>query len=129
MWNSIKNLFSKKVDSEEIVEEPEPIVEENIEEEPPPLPDIIEVPWEVAQYTRNLEMKEKQIFEELKEMLFQTSVKEKAAYDMVEKVRDLIQEKVNMIKEAYKVPDDGTYIYESPKVPNKPGYLKKKETK
>lgn len=131
MWSNIKNLFSKKI--EEKVEEPEQIVEvveEEIEEEPPPpLPDVIEVPWEVAKHTKNLDDKEKRIYEDLKDLLFQTSVKERAAYDMIDRIKELKKEKIDLIKEAYNIPDDQIYEYKSPIAPSKPGYLKKKETK
>tara|TARA_Y100000361_G_C11068042_1_gene294091 strand:- start:285 stop:665 length:381 start_codon:yes stop_codon:yes gene_type:complete len=126
MWNSLKKMFSKK---EEIVEVEKEVEEDPQPEPPPPLPDVIEVPWDVAKYTRNFDLQKDRVYDDLKEMLFQTSVKERAAYDMIEKLQALKEDNIQKIKEAYNIPDDQNYEYETPTVPNRPGYLKKKETK
>lgn len=129
MWNSLKKMFSKKEEIVEAIEEAEEVEEEPQPEEPPPLPDVIEIPWDVAKYTRNFDLQKDRVYDDLKDLLFQTSVKERAAYDMIEKLQALKEEKIQLIKEAYNIPDDQNYEYETPTVPNRPGYLKKKETK
>ena len=50
--------------------------EEEIIEEPPPLPDVIEVPWKLAARLKNLDVAQDKVHNDLKEFFYKNKVTE-----------------------------------------------------
>lgn len=128
MFKKITSLFSSK--RENIIEKaPEP-TEAKTEPlpEPPPLPDVIEVPWTIAARLKNLDTAMDKVHDDLKEFLYKNMLTEKKTLNYLEKLEETYDKVEKEIKEAYKIPDEKDYIFELPEGTGRPGFLKRKKT-
>ena len=124
MFKKITSLFTSK--RENIIEKaPEPV---EVETEPPPLPDVIEVPWTIAARLKNLDTAMDKVHDDLKEFLYKNMLTEKKTLNYLEKLEEAYDKVEKEIKEAYKIPDEKDYIFELPEGTGRPGFLKRKKT-
>tara|TARA_R110000744_G_scaffold124547_2_gene230112 strand:+ start:1096 stop:1545 length:450 start_codon:yes stop_codon:yes gene_type:complete len=130
MFKKISSIFSNKR-QEKAKEVPPEIQEvpeiEAVEEKPPPLPDIIEVPWKVAARLKNLDNSMNKIHDDLKEFLYKNQITQKRTFSILEKLEEAYDEIEKEIKNIYQIPDTEDYEFKLPEGTGRPGYLKKKE--
>ena len=129
MFKKITSLFTRK--RNEIIEEPveaarEP--EEQIIEEPPPLPDIIEVPWKIAARLKNLDAAQDKVHNDLKEFFYKNKVTERRTFNYLQVLEETYEKVEKELKELYKIPNEDDYVFELPEGSGRPGFLKKKKT-
>ncbi len=129
MFKKITSLFTKK--KSETIEEPmetlgEP--EEEVVEEPPPLPDVIEVPWNLAVRLRNLDVAMDKVHEDLKKFLYKNRLTERKTLNYLEELESTYDRLEKELKELYKIPNEDDYVFELPEGSGRPGFLKKKKT-
>jgi len=129
MFKKIASLFTRK--QSEITEEPVEVVvesEKEIAEEPPPLPDVIEVPWNLAVRLRNLDIAMDKVHEDLKKFLYKNRLTERKTLNYIEELESTYDKLEKEVKELYKIPNQDDYVLELPEGSGKPGFLKKKKT-
>ena len=129
MFKKITSLFTKK--KNETIEEPVDTVEESEEEiveEPPPLPDVIEVPWKIAARLKNLDVAQDKVHDDLKEFLYKNKITEKKTFNYLQVLEEAYEKVEKEIKEAYRIANPDDYIFELPEGTGRPGFLKKKKT-
>ena len=129
MFKKITSLFTKKKSEtiEEPVETPEE-PEEEVIEEPPPLPDVIEIPWNLAVRLRNLDIAMDKVHEDLKKFLYKNRLTERKTLNYLEELESTYDRLEKELKELYKIPNEGDYVFELPEGSGRPGFLKKKKT-
>ena len=129
MFKKITSLFTKKKSEtiEEPVETPEE-PEEEVIEEPPPLPDVIEVPWNLAVRLRNIDVAMDKVHEDLKKFLYKNRITERKTLNYLEELESTYDRLEKELKELYKIPNEGDYVFELPEGSGRPGFLKKKKT-
>jgi hypothetical protein len=125
MFKKIAKLFSTKDEDLEIEEK----TVEPVEPEAPPepkLPDIIEIPKEIAIIPVNLDLAVDKTYKDYKEFLFEIKMKEIKFFEVIEKFKEVKERKIQEIKEKYvgDLKDEYDFVY--PKGTGKPGFLKKK---
>ena len=129
MFKKITSLFTRK--QNEITEEPVEVVaepEEQIIEEPLPLPDVIEVPWKIAVRLRNLDIALDKVHEDLKKFLYKNRLTERKTLNYLEDLEKTYDKLEKELKELYKIPSEDDYIFELPEGSGRPGFLKRKKT-
>ncbi len=129
MFKKITSLFTRK--QNEITEEPVEVVaepEEQIIEEPLPLPDVIEVPWKIAVRLRNLDIALDKVHEDLKKFLYKNRLTERKTLNYLEDLEKTYDKLEKELKELYKIPSEDDYIFELPEGTGRPGFLKRKKT-
>tara|TARA_Y100001937_G_scaffold127889_1_gene201514 strand:- start:1239 stop:1634 length:396 start_codon:yes stop_codon:yes gene_type:complete len=129
MFKKITSLFTKK--KSETIEEPVGTIEESEEEiveEPPPLPDVIEVPWKIAARLKNLDVAQDKVHDDLKEFLYKNKITEKKTFNYLQVLEEAYEKVEKEIKEAYRIANPDDYIFELPEGTGRPGFLKKKKT-
>ena len=129
MFKKITSLFTKK--KGETIEEPVETLEEpeeEVVEEPPPLPDVIEVPWNIAVRLRNLDIAMDKVHEDLKNFLYKNRLTERKTLNYLEELENTYDKLEKEVKELYKIPNEGDYVFELPEGSGRPGFLKKKKT-
>ena len=129
MFKKITSLFTKKKSETiegpvETLEEPE----EEVVEEPPPLPDVIEIPWNLAVRLRNLDIAMDKVHEDLKKFLYKNRLTERKTLNYLEELESTYDRLEKELKELYKIPNEGDYVFELPEGSGRPGFLKKKKT-
>jgi len=120
MFKKIVSLFSTK--DEQIEEEEE--VQQEVQEIQ--LPDQIEVPKEIAIIPVNLDLAVEKTFKDYKEFLFESKMKERKYFEVVEKLKKVKEDRIEEIKEKFLGDKKDDYEFEYPKGTGKPGILKKK---
>ena len=129
MFKKITSLFTKK--KSETIEEPVGTIEESEEEiveEPPPLPDVIEVPWKIAARLKNLDVAQDKVHDDLKEFLYKNKITEKKTFNYLQVLEEAYEKVEKEIKEVYRITNPDDYIFELPEGTGRPGFLKKKKT-
>lgn len=129
MFKKITSLFTKK--KSETIEEPVATLEEpeeEIIEEPPPLPDVIEVPWKIAARLKNLDVAQDKVHDDLKEFLYKNKITEKKTFNYLQILEETYEKVEKEIKEAYRITNPDDYIFELPEGTGRSGFLKKKKT-
>ena len=129
MLNLVLDHALKK--KSETIEEPVGTIEESEEEiveEPPPLPDVIEVPWKIAARLKNLDVAQDKVHDDLKEFLYKNKITEKKTFNYLQVLEEAYEKVEKEIKEAYRIANPDDYIFELPEGTGRPGFLKKKKT-
>lgn len=129
MFKKITSLFTKK--KSETIEQPVEIAEEpeeEIIEEPPPLPDVIEVPWNLAAKLKNLDAAQDKVHNDLKEFFYKNKVTERRTFNYLQVLEETYEKVEKELKELYKISNEDDYIFELPEGTGRPGFLKKKKT-
>lgn len=129
MFKKITSLFTKK--KSETIEQPVEITEEpeeEIIEEPPPLPDVIEVPWNLAAKLKNLDAAQDKVHNDLKEFFYKNKVTERRTFNYLQVLEETYEKVEKELKELYKISNEDDYIFELPEGTGRPGFLKKKKT-
>jgi len=129
MFRKITSLFTKK--KSETIEQPVEIAEEpeeEIVEEPPPLPDVIEVPWKLAARLKNLDVAQDKVHNDLKEFFYKNKVTERRTFNYLQVLEETYEKVEKELKELYKIPNEDDYVFELPEGSGRPGFLKKKKT-
>ena len=116
-----KEEFEEKEETKEIEQAPEP------EPEPaPPPPEIIEVPYKIAVRVKNADDTINKIHSDLKEFFYSVKMKEKEAFDALDRMKDLKKDIIKEIRSAYNAPES-EYDFEPSETPGKPAFLKRKK--
>ncbi len=102
--------------------------EEEVVEEPPPLPDVIEVPWNLAVRLRNLDVAMDKVHEDLKKFLYKNRLTERKTLNYLEELESTYDRLEKELKELYKIPNEDDYVFELPEGSGRSGFLKKKKT-
>ncbi len=108
----------------------EPKEEEIVEPEPEPepeLPDMIEVPKEIAIIPVNLRLAVDKTYQDYKNFLFEVKMKEIQIFEAIEKYKQVREEKIEEIKEKILGDKKDDYDFVEPSGTGRPGKLIKKE--
>ena len=130
MFKKISSIFfnKKHEKAEETPPETQEVPEEEVVEEKPPLPDVIEVPWKIAARLKNLDNSMKKVHDDLKEFLYKNQITQKRTFSFLERLEEAYDEVEKEIKNIYQIPDTEEYEFELPDGTGRPGFLKRKKT-
>ena len=119
-----KEEFEEKEETKEAEQAPEP--EPEPEPAPPPPPEIIEVPYKIAVRVKNADDTINKIHSDLKDFFYSVKIKEKEAFDAIDRMKDLKKDIIKEIRSAYNAPES-EYDFEPSETPGKPAFLKRKK--